>query len=281
MDLFSILFVAVLFVVVFVLAVAYKPARSADAGIPVAVARHAGRWRGAGFLTGLICAGLSATTGLRDALLVGAPLFAICVLIGVLAGEMTAPVPRPAVRVAGLARRRQRDYVPVFPAIALSALGGCLVLLLAASAGNVFATGQPGPRCQGILVYVSGRAPQPVFTGSLPTAAIVMVGSALAAWALRTVVRRPQVAVGGSERAGDEVLRLNSAQAVLAGWGVLVTAPLAGTAGLIGANLAVSACQSAWASEAGDLLGLVAIAATCAMIACLAWLAPRTWMAMR
>lgn len=134
-----------------VLAVAYKPARSADAGIPVAVARYANRWRGAGFLAGLICAGLSAVTGPRHALLAGAPLFAIWVLGGVLAGELTAPDARPAVRVAGLARRRIRDYVPVLPAIVLTALGGCLALLVAASAGGIAATGQPGAGC---LIYL-------------------------------------------------------------------------------------------------------------------------------
>jgi hypothetical protein len=282
MNLFPVFFVAVLlFVVFFVLAAAYKPAKTADAVIPVAVARHANRWRVAGLLAGLICAGLSAITGLRLALLVGAPLFAICVLIGVLAGELTAPVPRPAVRVAVLARRRQRDYVPVLPAIILSAFGACLVLLLAATAGDVFDTGQPGARCLINLVYVSGPAPQPESSASLPTLAIVVAGSVLAAWALRTVVRRPQAADDGPARAGDEVLRANSAQAVLAGWGVLVTATLAGAAAVTAANLDNAACQPAWAWVAVDLLQLLALAALCGMIACLAWLAPRTWLAMR
>lgn len=281
MSLFLILFAAVLFGVVFVLAVAYKPVRSAGAGIPVAVARHANRWRGAGFLAGLICAGLSAVTGPRHALLAGAPLFAICVLGGVLAGELTAPDASPAVRVAGLARRRIRDYVPVLPAIVLAALGGCLAFLLAASAGGIFATGQPGTRCLIYLVDVGGGSPGPGSGAGLPTAVIVVAGSVLAAWTLRAVVRRPQAAAGGSARAGDEVLRANSAQAVLAGWGVLVTASLAGTAAITATNLSASACQPAWATGTVDLLMLVTVAAACAMIACLAWLGPRTWLATR
>jgi hypothetical protein len=280
-NLFPALVAAVLFAVVFALAVAFKPTTSADTTFPVAVARHANRWRGAGLLAGLICAGLSAASGLRPALLTGAPLFAICVLSGVLAGELTAPVADAKVRVAVLAPRRLRDYVPALPAIALALLGGCLAVLLAASAGNIFATGPPGTRCLINLVDVGGRSPRPAPTASLPTLAIVVVGSVLAAWTLRAVVRRPQAEAGASARAGDDVLRVNSAQAVLAGWGVLVTASLAGTAGSIGVNLAASACQPTWASVAEDLLGLVAVAAACGMIACLAWLGPRTRLALR
>lgn len=138
----------VLFVVV-VLAVAVArlvlvarsaPALTAPASPELrATARTTGRWRLAGVMAGLVVGVVAAYQGaLGRGLLLAAPLFALCVLAGVLAGELRVGVPGGPVRSAGLEVRRVRDYVPRALGSAVLAAGGLLavVLVLTTAAGS-------------------------------------------------------------------------------------------------------------------------------------------------
>ncbi|HEV2373102.1 MAG TPA: hypothetical protein VGS19_13125 [Streptosporangiaceae bacterium] len=281
MILSVILLAALIFSVALVVAVAYRPRGGAGAAVPAVAARHTARWRAGGFGAGLCCAVLAGAGGAWAVLVVGAPLFAACVLGGVLVGELTVPLPRADVRVAALAPRRPRDYIPEVPARLLVLGGGALLVLLAAAAtGVIRALAHPGS-CLPHEVGGGNAAATPLVPGvSAATLVLLAAGSAAAAWALRAVARRPLAATDHRSLAGDEVLRRGSAQAVLAGWGVLVTVPLAVTAWSIGQDLAVGCPPSPWWA-AQLLLTPLAFIAACGAVACVAWLVSRTWWALR
>jgi hypothetical protein len=116
---------------------AAEDGRPAVPSVPAAVARQTARWRWGGVITGLAVGGSAAGTGaLGRGLLLAAPVFGLCVLAGVVAGEFTVrPAAGPA-RAAVLEVRRVRDYLPrgltrAVLGAAVGLLSWCAAVLLA------------------------------------------------------------------------------------------------------------------------------------------------------
>src|SRR5215211_664299 len=81
--------------------------------LPQAVARRTAMLRWAGVTIGVIVGIIAARSGdLGMGLLMAAPLFGLCALVGVLAGELTVRPPRGPTRTAAVEVRRIRDYLP-------------------------------------------------------------------------------------------------------------------------------------------------------------------------
>jgi hypothetical protein len=185
-----------------------------------------------------------------------APAFAICALIGILAGELLDVPPATGTRSAVLEVRTAWDYLP--RAMTRWVLG--LTASLAGVLTCTSLTADPdilGHRGRTLTVTcgnftVIGAGPWPGSYYSLPIAATVLVAAILAAAVLRTVARRPRPASDDSARAADDALRRGSARAVTAAFGLIVTTPLVGVTLLTGAQLIKLSCTSvSWVTGAG------------------------------
>lgn len=96
-----------------------------------AVAARTGRWRAGAVALGLVVAAVSLQWGaLGRGVLLAAPLFALCVLTGVIVGELRVPAPAGPVRRAEVEVRRVRDYLPRRMAGVVAAAAGVLAALL-------------------------------------------------------------------------------------------------------------------------------------------------------
>jgi hypothetical protein len=162
--------IALVVVVVRVVAGARAPIRPVARSSPElqAVARMTGRARLAGVVVGIVVGLVAAYQGgLGRGLLLAAPLCALCVLAGVLVGELRVSAPAGPVRQAALEVRRIRDYVPralgsaVIAAVALLAV----ILVLTTAAGSPDDMGVPagswsaGAATERARVPARGRAP--------------------------------------------------------------------------------------------------------------------------
>ncbi|GAA0268391.1 hypothetical protein [Cryptosporangium japonicum] len=213
-----------------------------------------------------LASGPSSWLGLGLAL--AAPAFASCLLAGVLVGELLAVGPRPAVRTAALEVRRVRSYLPpVMTRVVAGALVALDVgLVLAVLAGSADDQGRPGRAltlsCGDVSAWVS---PWPGLFYALPIAVVVHAALALAAVALRRLVRRPRPGSHPDDRGADDRVRAASARAVTAAVGVLVAAPLAGTTLIASGrllSLAGQPCAPVWLPVTGWASAAVAAVAT-------------------
>ena len=243
-------------------------ALSARPALPVpqrlgAVARTTRRWRLAGLVVGLLAAGTSAQSGaLGRGLVLAVPLLCLCVLLGVVAGELRVRPPAPDVRSAALEVRSGRQYLPpVLTALVAAAtvvLGGLLAFTSAIAAADDL--GRPGRALARACSAVSAeiRSPWPGSFYALPLAVVVVAGLALAAVALVSVARRPRQ---GEDPLLDDALRRQAATAVVAAVGLLVTVPLVGTGVLAAAGLLqVCAAPAGWTATGSALLVIVPLA---------------------
>jgi hypothetical protein len=228
----------------------------------VDVQRATARWRTAGLAAGVVVAVGSAATGSlgRGQMLAG-PLLALCVLLGVVAGELRVTAPPAVERTAVLETRRVRDYVPFrLATVVLTAavlLAGTLVTTTAL--GSTDDLGRAGRTLfrQCSAVASEARGPWPGSFYSLPLAAVVGLGLLLAAVALHQVVRRPRQ---GTDVAADDFLRRSAAETVTAAAGLLVAVPFAGVAFIGGITLTGMSCApAAWRVLASVLLLLVPV----------------------
>jgi hypothetical protein len=261
----GVLLVAALAVVIGVAAALRRPA--ARRAVPPSLRRTAAsvaRWRLVGVAAGVAAAAVAVSTGaLGRGLLLAGPVFALCVLAGVVTGELVAERPGGAIRSAALETRRVRDYLPR----ALTACVGTATVLLAVVLAVTVAMGSPDDlgragrslvrRCSAVMT--EGAGPWPGSYYAIPVAALVACGLAGAAVALVRVVRRPRAA---EDPAADDALRRRSAEAVTAAAGLLAGVPLAGVAAVAGGALLGVACRPAWFDVLAVGLGLVAVAAT-------------------
>jgi hypothetical protein len=240
------------------------------------IARHVARWRLAGVAGGLLAAvAVAGVDGLGVGLLLAAPAFALCVLAGVLVGEVTAvgPASTPT-RGAALETRRAGDYLPVRLGGAVAAMAGVLGLLLVATSASAAADdlGRAGRELRQVCPdgMVAGGSPWPGSFYSVPLALTVLVGLLLAGAALRGVVGRSRAGLGADPelRALDDLVRRRAARAIVAACGVLISAPLAGTAVVAGGRLLVMPCTPAWATAAGWVLVALALGALVALAWC-------------
>jgi hypothetical protein len=99
------------------------------AAVPAAAARRTASWRLVGVIMGLAAGGAAAASGmLGRGLLLAGPVSGLCVLVGVMAGEISVRPAGGQIRAAVVEVRRVRDYLLV-PVVAL--IGWCAGVLLA------------------------------------------------------------------------------------------------------------------------------------------------------
>ena len=229
----------------------------------VVPSRRAAGWPAVGFVLGVVAAVLVAQTGsLGRGLLVAPAAFALCLLLGVLAGEMTVHAPSSGRRAALLERRQARDYLPARLTVIVT-LGACLLLAVLTFTVLVGSADDMGRAGRVITTVCSpdqsaSRGPWPGSYYALPLAALVLVGLVASAAVLRQVSLRPRPA--GTEGLGavDDALRRRSAEAVVAAVGILVAVPFTGIAAVAALQLLGAPCAPAWWAVPGwSLLALV------------------------
>lgn len=216
--------------------------------------------------------------GLGRGLLLAAPLFALCVLAGVLVGELQLGTPRGPVRQAVLEVRRIRDYVPRALGPAVLAAGALLavLLVLTAAAGSPDDMGRAGRslvrRCSAVLT--AGAGPWPGSYYAVPSAVVVLCGLLAAGAVLSRVVRRPRLS---DDLPVDEALRRSAAGSVTAAVGLLITIPLAGVSLVAAGALVGVSCHPVWWSVAAIGLGALAVASVTLAAVCVSTLTTRGW----
>ncbi|MEV6931932.1 hypothetical protein AB0M46_46615 [Dactylosporangium sp. NPDC051485] len=223
------------------------------AGEPAAerIRRTTGRWRWAGLALG---AAVAVAAGGYDPLgrgvLLAAPLFGLCVLAGVVAGESRVVVrPASSTRQAALETRQVRHYLPRRPFRAVSAAGTALAVLLAATTatGSADDLGRAGRA----LAYDCGEfagatGPWAGSFYSLPLALVAGLGVLIAALAMHRLVGRPRPQAPAGDLVRDDAERRRSATAVTGACGVLVAIPLIGVSLFTAAGLLSNPCRPAW-----------------------------------
>lgn len=231
--------------------------------IPTVVARRAATLRWAGVTIGLIAGLIAARSGdLGMGLLMAAPLFGLCALVGVLGGELLVRPPRGPTRTAAVEVRRIRDYLPRQLGRAVAVAGGLLLILLTVTtaAGSSDDMGRPGRslsrQCTSDMSVSHGPWPGLYYTGRL--AFVVAAGLLMAYLALRVIVRRPRSG-NTDDMAVDDALRKRAARTVTGAVGVLIAIPLAGVSLTAAGGLLGISCAPTWWDIAGfGLLALVA-----------------------
>jgi hypothetical protein len=246
------------------------------AALPAGVIRRTAGWRWAGVIGGVVAGGVAAGSGaLGRGLLLAAPVFGLCVLAGVVAGETTVRSPGGRTRMAALEVRRVRDYLPRGLAWAVTAAAAVLLALLTVTTatGAPDDLGRPGRilllRCSAALQQDAGPWPGSFY--SVPLAAMVVAGLIAAGAALRVVVRRPRSGADPATVAADDALRHRAAQAITGACGILVALPLAGACLLTATALLSLSCRPAWWTSAGWALlallpALAALMSWCAVL---------------
>ncbi len=227
-------------------------------------------WRWSGILIGAILAYVAMTSvELGRGLLLAAPIFGVCAVIGALLGELTTLPAAGVVRRAELRVRRVPDYLPIWLSRVVSA-AVVLLIMLAAVTTTVASRddmGRPGRYL--FCPSGAGAGPWPGSFYTVPALVAVLAGLALTGLSLRRIVRRPRPA---SSVEADDALRRRSAELVTAATGILVLVPLFGvalTAGVTLRGLAAN-CGHAWWAGAGGALEVPATLAFLANAWCLA-----------
>jgi len=207
-----------------------------------------------------------------------APLFAGCLLAGVLAGEVLASRPSGPTRTAAIEVRTVRSYLPRAMSTSVLATAVTLTGLLVVTSllGTSDDQGRPGRSLSRWCgEHGAGAGPWPGVYYSVPIGLSVLGGLLAAAVVALVVVRRPRPAAGPAARAADDDVRRASLRAVTAACGVLTAAPLAGVATIVAALLADVShvdCAPSWlplARLASGMLGAVAFVAACGYLSAL------------
>ncbi|MEU2716088.1 hypothetical protein [Streptomyces sp. NPDC007205] len=203
------------------------------------------RWTG--LATGALAAVWLSPLDHGDGMLYAIPAFGLCAVAGVLVGDALAAPARGAVRTAGLAPRRVRDYVPPRMTWLLAVLAVALVAVLA-TAGAVASPddlGRAGREltltCRGMT---EGHGPWPGLAYGLPMLASLAVTTGACGWSLRRIATRP----------GDEQSRRDRSLAIVAAWGIVVSTSLLGTATTASGALTSMTCDGAAGTAATAVL---------------------------
>lgn len=238
-----------------------------------AATRSPVRWRWAGVVLGGAVAAATLQVGaLGRGMLLAAPAFALCVLAGVVTGELRVSAPRGAVRQAGLVVRRWQDYVParLFPTVMAAAAILALLMAFTYGLGGPDDMGRAGrwlvQRCSDSWTQAKGPWPGSFYV--LPLAAVLAGGLLLAGIALTGIARRPSQ---GEDADVEDALRRRSAAAVTAATGLLVAVPLAGVSLLAAIAMLGIDCRPAWWTALGWALvalvpATVALAVWCVVV---------------
>ncbi|MFI5931788.1 hypothetical protein [Actinoplanes sp. NPDC051494] len=232
------------------------------------------RW--VGLIAGAVVAVITVQWGgLGEGLMLAAPLFGLCVCLGVLAAELTVRAPKGPTRSATLQVRRIRDYLPGRLGWAVAGTGGLLLVVATAttSAGSADDMGRPGRsltrQCTADLSQSHGPWPGWYYTGRL--AVVVLVGLLLAYLALRTIVQRPRT----GDATADNALRGHAARAVTGAAGILVAIPLGGVSLVASGALRGIDCAPAWWTVASWGLNVVVLGSLAIVTWCVAAILPQ------
>jgi hypothetical protein len=217
--------------------------------------RRTTRWRWAGVAVGAtLGVAVAATDSLDLGALLAAPVFGLCVLVGVLIGEASVAPPGGPTRTAALEVRTVRDYLPrrMSRTVGVAAVG--LLALLAVTTANSGPddAGNPGRalelRCP---PATEDHGPWPGAFYSVPLAVVVLLGLVVAYVVLRNIVRRPRPGGAPDLIAVDDASRRRAARAVTGAGGILVGLPLAGVAATASWSLLDTACGPDWGRPVG------------------------------
>ncbi|MFF4566056.1 hypothetical protein [Streptomyces sp. NPDC001435] len=228
------------------------------------------RWTG--LLAGALVAYWLIPLDHGDGILYAIPAFGLCAVAGVLVGDALTQPTRGAVRTAGLAPRRVRDYVPPRMTWVLIAMAVVLVLLLGVAAA-VASPDDVGRASRALTMTCRGGtasfSPWPGLHYGLPILACLAVATGACGWSLRRIATRP----------GDEQSRRDRSLAIVAAWGLVVSSSLFGTTAVTSGVLMDSGCGEAlwivarWVLWPLSLVAFVTVALMLSMVC-----APRaTW----
>jgi hypothetical protein len=242
--------------------------------------RRAVGWRWAGLALGVVAAAWTMNIGwLGLGVMLAPTVFGLCVIGGVVVGELAA-IPRiDGVRTATLTTRSVRDYLPwrLGGLVAVSTLGLGALLVTTTLMGSADDLGRAGRslslRCSSALG--AGAGPWPGLFYSVPLGIAVVIGLLAAAVALRTVVLRARTGSAPEVVAADDALRSRSAEAVVAATGVMVAASLLGVALTAAAALIGFPCAPTWWTLLGFALLVVGALMLVLALWCLALLLSR------
>jgi hypothetical protein len=216
-------------------------------------------------------------------LLLGAPVAAIGLLLGVLAAELSVRPPAGPRRTASLGTRRAGDYLPRRLTQVVAATGAALAAVTATTTAlaSPDETGRAGRWSSAVCSPVSmHRGPFPGSYYTVPLLVLVAVGVLLALVVLRVTVARPPLR--GDDAAGDDAghdgrlaadleLRAQAAGAVVAAVGVLFALPLTSVSGLAATGLAgVQGCGPPWWPWLAAVLLVVAVLSAAVLLWCAA-----------
>jgi hypothetical protein len=242
--------------------------------VPAAAARRIANWRRAGVIAGLVCGAAAAWGALGRGLLLAGPVFGLCVLAGVAAGEISVRPAKGQTRSAVVEVRRVRDYLP--RGLATSVLAAAAGLLALITVTTVTAAADDLGRAGRVLVLRCGpglwhsHGPWPGSFYSVPLAAAVATGLIGAGGALRVVIRRARTGADPAAVAADDALRRRAARAITGACGILVALPLAGACLVSAGALLSFSCHPAWWTYAGWALLALLIPAVALMGWCAA-----------
>jgi hypothetical protein len=237
--------------------------------------RQAVRWRWAGLGLGVVVAAVTAVTvsaGLHNlGAMLSPTVFGLCVIGGVVVGELKTIPRHEGVRTAALETRTVGAYLPrrLGGLVAASALGLGTLLVITTLMGSADDQGRAGRflsrQCSPEIAARNGPWPGSFY--SVPLGIAVVVGLVVAAVALRTVVLRPRIGSDPDLLLADDVLRRHSAEAVVAATGVMIAASLSGVALVAGIRLLGVACPPAsW-----TILGIALLAVGALMLLLTSW----------
>jgi hypothetical protein len=227
------------------------------AAVPAAVVRRTASFRLAGVIAGLAAGGAAAAGqgALGRGLLLAGPVFGLCVLAGVAAGEISVRPAGGRTRTAAVEVRRVRDYLPRALAAAVTAAAAVLAALVAVT---TVTAGPDDLGRAGRVLLLSCRAglqqaygPWPGSFYSVPLAAMVAAGLIAGGGALRVVIRRARTGADADAVAADDALRRRAVRTITGACGILVALPLAGVCLVSAGALLSISCHPAWWTYAG------------------------------
>jgi hypothetical protein len=246
-------------------------------GALLAAHRKAVGWRWAGLGLGVAAAAVTAVTASAELYNIGAMLaptvFGLCVIGGVVVGELTTIPRRQGLRTAAIETRTVGRYLPrrLGGLVAASAVGLGALLVTTTLMGSADAEGRAGRFlvrwCTPSRSVGVSSGPWPGSFYSVPLGIAVVIGILGAAVALRTVVLRPRSGSDLDFVAVDDVQRRQSAEAVVAATGVMVAVSLSGVALTAGIKLIGVVCpQASW-----PILGVALLAVGALMLLLTSW----------
>jgi len=233
-------------------------------------ARTLSRWRWAGIAAGLVLAAVTISVGtLGRGPLLASSTFGLCVLVGVLGGELRIRPAHDAVRAATLDRRSVRSYLPTGLGVVVATATAMLLALMVVTtaAGSADDANRAGRTLRYSPDPTSGTSagPWPGSYYTVPVAVALLIAVLATVLVLRRVALRPRA----GDPTGDDALRRLSAEAVTAAWGVATGIPLGGIAITAAFCVTRLAMTPTWWKLGAGLLLVIALGAAILVLWCL------------